>query len=163
MAVGRVAVRLANELGTTASKAQRFVDEAGEGTARAMLDDVSQRADSRLPDGWWKPVAGAGGLGGAAGGTALVWRQQDVWKAREAANEAENYEQTVRKIIESDLPGEIKLQLAKGAQESAKNRGDDGSSDDGGGLFGQDTQTTLVLLIVAVIVLVYGLNTVGGT
>lgn len=161
MAAGRLAIRLADELGVTASKAARFVDDAGEATAKGLLDDVASKGGRTLPDGWWKPVAGAGGLTGAAGGTALLWRQQDVWKAREAAEAADSYDETVRKIIESDLPGEIKLSLAQGAADQAAGAGGSGAEDDDG-LLGQDTQTTLVLLIVAVIVLVYGLNTVGG-
>lgn len=152
-----LAAKLADELGTSVTKTRRLVDDVGDDTARALLDDVQRKGNRVLPDDWWKPVA----VTGAGGAGALAWNQQKVWQAQAAADKADNYNQAVKEIIGSDLPNDIKLQLAKGASNAASGGGG-GNDDDGSrGLIPDDIGTTLVLMIVLVIVLVYALESVG--
>lgn len=154
-----VAAKLADELGTSVTKARRFVDNAGDDTATSLLEDVQRSGSRTLPDGWWKPVAAGGGIAGVGTGGALAWRQQDVWKAQEATQQSENYNDAIKRIIDSDLPENVKLQLAKGAEEAAKNGGGGGGDDDG--LLPDDVGQTIILVIVLVLVVSFALNQAG--
>ncbi|AGC65551.1 head protein [Haloarcula hispanica virus PH1] len=152
-----LASRLADELGTSVSKASRFVDEVGAPAARNTIDEAAQ-AGSRTVSKWWKPTAAVGTIGT---GGALAWRQQDLSQARAIADQQQDYTAAVESIMDSDLPPERKREMVDALNQNApasgenKNGGNDGGD---GGLLGGDLQTTLVLLIVVAFALRYTLG-----
>lgn len=150
-----VALKIADEFGTSVGKASQFVDDVGGKTADelARLSDEGARVSSEGISRTTKALGGAGLVGGGA----LAWRQQEVERAKALAAKSQNYSDAVKNLAESDLPPEVKKKLAEGLAQQAKNN-DGGNKDGGGGLpdlgdvFG-DAQTTLILVIVAAIVL----------
>lgn len=156
----QVAMRLADELGTSVGKARTFVDDVGLDAARGAVDDVAQKG-SQTVSNWWRPTVIGGGL---AGGGALAWRQQDIAQARQIANQQRSYKSAMQSILESDLPPDAKREMVRNLQNSGNGGNGDGgddsgwslpwSGDGGGGPFG-DLQMLLALVIVAVLVLQY--------
>lgn len=85
-----LAVKLADELGTTVAKASKLIDDVGYTRAAKLLDEGAVVSDdlsltSRVPDDWWKPVAVVGGVGGAG---VVGYKYLDVRQAEALANEA---------------------------------------------------------------------------
>lgn len=139
--------RLADELGTTADEAARLVDDGARGET--------------IPT-WAK---GAAGVGGAAGGGALLWRQQDVWQSEADADRAQSYEEAMNNIIQSDLAPEQKAEMARQAGQAARSSGGGNATEQAGddplGFLGdliESPQTLIVLVIVLVVVM----NAAGG-
>lgn len=155
-----LALKLADELGTSVSKAKTLIDDVGTTRARAVLDDAAS-GGSRLPDDWWKGAVAVGGGTGAIGGGALLWRQQDVERAKALARNSESKSDAYKNIIESDLSKEARRKLLRQALENGGTppggNNPDGDKDDGG-LIPGDAQTTIVLLIVAAFAFKYTLG-----
>lgn len=118
MAKSKLVTKLADEIGTTTTRARRFIDDVGPGRAERLADEAAQADESaQFP---WKPALAGVGVTGVGAGT-LYWREQDVRKAKAAAEEAQSYEDSIKKIVESDLPPEMKQQLAESASQAAAN------------------------------------------
>jgi len=154
-----LAVRLADELGTSLSRARKYVDEMGESTAARVADEAAQVGDEGI-SGWTKAGLGAGAIGGGA----LVWREQDVRQARAIADQTKSYNEAITDVMESDLPPEVKRQLVVEASDAASGGGGGGggSGDNGGsgpgGLIPRDPQTLIILIIVMALVLKFALE-----
>lgn len=153
MAKFSLAARLADELGTSVDEAAQFIDDIGEQQARQTVVNVGDEGAAGTGiSNWWK----AAGAGGALGAGALAWRQQDVQRAEAIAQRQQSYSKAMRSIISSDLPGDLKSEMARDANNAATGGGGGGSGGGGGpldalgGLMG-DAQTTLALLVVLVI------------
>lgn len=154
-----IATRLADTLGTTTDEAMQFVDDIGAQAADKVAVNVGDDAGAASSgiSNWWK----AAGATGAAGGGALAWRQQDVNRAEAMASGQQSYQDAMRSIIQSDLPSELKAEMAK----SATNANGGGGGGGGGGnplgfLSGllESPQTLIALVIVLVVVM----NASGG-
>lgn len=155
-----VAMRLADELGVSFSKASKYVDEIGATAATKATDAARSGAK-------WSGDAGSllktGGLL-AGGGTAayLVANEQEV---RTAANDAEraaadadsaaSTASAVKTILESELPGEVKRQMIENLTDAANS---DDENKDKGGLLPDDPQTLIILLIVLVLVFKFAMD-----
>lgn len=153
-----LAVRMADELGVSVSKASRFIDDVGVGKATSAIDDVAAVGSKSIPS-FTKVAAG----GGALGAGALLWRQQDVETARSLAQQSSNYREALTKIVDSDLPPDVKKALLSDLGDSATPSGGDdaGNKNNGGnGLLPSDPQTLIVLMIVLIFALKFGLD--GG-
>lgn len=150
-----LATKLADELGVSAAKARKFVDDVG----ADMADDVTQAADegTTLGDKWFKRTAA---VGAAGGGGALAWRQQDIEQLQAANNRQQTSLDAAQWLADSDLSPELKKQLAKDLVKNSNGGNQNGGNQDGGGLIPGDIQTTLVLVIVMVVVLKFALD--GG-
>lgn len=156
-----LATRLADEIGVTVERASRFIDDVGPDEASRFLDEAAQGSDTRkLPSGWWKPTLAVGGTGAALGGGALLWRQQDVERARAIAEQGKNYQDTLEMVVKSDLPPDLKRKLARGAASAAPGGGGGGRGGGDGGVIPDDPATLIVLVIVMAIVLKFALD--GG-
>lgn len=154
-----LASKLADEFGVSFSKASKFVDEVGVQTARQSLDDAAAFGS--------KAVKLSLGGGAILGGGALAWRQQDVARARAIAESQASYRDTISQIIESDLPPEVKANMAEQASGEGSSSGGDGSGGGGGGgggggpgngLIPDDPQTLIILMIVLIFTLKFGLE-----
>lgn len=157
----RLAQKLAEETGTGVRVAQRWIDDVGRTQARRSLRGLEDGGSRLLGSSWTAPAL----TGGALGGGYLAYRQQDVERARAIARDSESERHALKQIMESDLPPEMKQELAR---ELFK----DDDPDDGGGLpekirdaleggLGGEIQQTIILAIVA-IVLVQWLVTGGA-
>jgi len=163
MAVGTVA-RLADELGVAASRARKYVDEMGDDVAARVAKDAARAGDEGISN-WTKAGVGAGAIGGGA----LYWREQDVRTARALADQQQSFNDAIKHVMESDLPGDVKRELVLEAGDAATGGGDGdgggggsggGGDGGGGGLIPQDPQTLIVLVIVMALVLKFALD--GG-
>lgn len=152
-----LAVKLADEIGVSVEKASRFVDDVGATTARGVLDEAAS-AGSKTISKWAKPAT----IGGTAiGGGALVWRQQDVAKARALAERQATYQETVADLMNSDLPPELKRKLLADAGQAATSDGGNGDGGEGATSMLPDNPAALIILvIVMVFVLKFALD--GG-
>jgi len=153
-----IAIRLADELGTSLSRARKYVDEMGQPTAARVADEAAQVGDEGI-SGWTKAGLGAGAIGGGA----LVWREQDVRQARAIADQTKNYNEAITGVMESDLPPEVKRRLVVEASDAATDGGGggDGGDDSGaspGGIIPQDPQTLIILIVVMALVLKFALE-----
>lgn len=160
-----LAVKLADELGTSVSKASRFIDDVGYTKASRLVDEGATLGDdagslgSRLADDWWKPVVGGGAV---IGGTVTGYKYLDAAKAREIANAAEAESEgaatgrdAIRLILEDDsLTPEQRRELVEQYLKSQTPPGDP----DKPGLLGGDVQTLVVLLIVLALVFNYAMD-----
>lgn len=163
MASAGIAARMADELGATYDDAARWVDELGGSRAAQVSDEAAQGGSSTVGD-WWKPAAAVGGIGG---GGALLWRQQDVQKARSLADSQQDYSSAIQSIMEDDSLSSEQKQKFVDQLTSNLPSGED-SDDGGGGPLDRLTemfdlggaQTTLILVIVVAIVLTQTLD--GG-
>lgn len=147
---------LAKALDTSTDKAARWVDDLGANRA----DEVAQTADEggQVIGDWWKPVAATGGL---AGGGALVWRQQDIQRAKAIADQQDDYSTTVEKILASDMTPARKRELIDQINSESPAAGSN-KNNDGGGLFGGGgIEQTLILIVVIGLVLRYTLGSDG--
>lgn len=143
----RLIREVADRTGSSFSDAQRFVSEVGADNARSLL----RSADSSVS--WRLPATGA-----VVGGTALGWRQQDVWRDQASADQSQAEAQTVEELLSSDLDVEDRVSLTEAALGA-------GSDDNGGlfeGLFGDDIQRTIVMGVVLLIIVVFVLNYAGN-
>lgn len=143
MAKTKLITEFAEQAGKSFDDAKTAVDDLGEGTARDLLN----KSEDSLS---WKVPATAT----AGGGTALGWRQQNVWTAEANANESESEGDTIADIFASDdLSAEQKQSLAQQAlNQSGQNPpGEGGLLKD---LFGGLDVQKLVLMIVALLVIV---------
>ena len=158
-----LAAKLADEIGTSVSKASRFVDEVGAPAVRSTIDEAAGGA-SRTVEKWWKPAAAGTGV---VGGGALAWRQQDLSKARAIADQQQAYSSAVESLIDSDLPPEKKRELIEELNKSALDTDNDDKNDDGGGpfsdLFGGGIEGTLIKLLVVMMVVGFLLNYAGSS
>jgi len=154
-----LAASLADELGTSISKASRFIDEVGAPAARNTLDEAAQGA-SRTVEKWWKPAAAGGGI---IGGGALAWRQQDLEQARAISEQEQGYSSAIESIMDSDLPPAKKRELVESLNNNRTSN--DGGSGDGGdsGLFGDGIEGTLIKLLVVAMVVGFLLNYAGSS
>lgn len=153
----KLATKLADDLGVTTSKASRLIDDIGASRAQSLADDLGSFGGSTIK----KWAAGGTLAGGTVGGGALVWREQDVRKAKALAEQQQSYADTVAKIADSDLPPELKKQLVDDATGQAKNGGggsDDGSDDGGDSPIPDNPQTLIILMIVMIFALKFGLE-----
>lgn len=144
-----IATRLADELGTTTAKAKRFVEDIGGDKASRLVDDLSSTGSRAVGD-----YAGPAVLtGGAVGGGYLIWRQQDVEKARALAEQSQSYNDAVTSIVESDLPPALKEELVDSATKAAKDRngGGEGTTSFLDNLFGDPLKMVFALVIVIVV------------
>lgn len=154
-----LAVKLADELGTTISKASRFIDDVGYTKAARLVDEGATLGDdaaslgSRLADDWWKPVVGGGAV---IGGTVTGYKYLDAEKAKQIAQAAEAEAEgtatgrdAIRLILEDDsLTPEQRRELVEQYLRSQTPPADP----DAPGLFGDDVQVLVVLLIVLALV-----------
>lgn len=150
MSKTKIASKVASKFGVSASKARRFVDDVGSGRAAQAVDTAAKKG-GKAASNYWKPAV----AGGAVGGGALAWRQQDVAKARALADKNQSYNEAMQSIIESDLPPEMKQEMAEDAAKAANG----GGGDDGGlldkipGLGGSGLQGTVIALVVILVIL----------
>lgn len=164
----RVATRLADELGTSLSKAQRFVSDVGPTKAEDVLDGA--RGAARGGDDGFdlgtKLLAG----GTVATGGGLAYRQQSVWAEQEDSAQTSDQVDGLKALLEDEeLSAEDKRKLVEDYLDSLGDFGANGddSDDNGGGwppelpdfgdMFG-NAQTILVLVIVAAIVLKFAME-----
>lgn len=162
MSKATIVTKLADELGVAAGKASRFVDDIGGDKARRLVDDLAQRGDE--PARWLTNRRLA--VGGAVGGGALAWRQQDVAEAQAIAREKSSYKESIKKIIESDLPPKLKEAMAADASAAARPSGNGGDGGGGGGedngfignLIGGDPMVAILMIVVIVMVFRYALE-----
>lgn len=125
----KIVSKLADELGTTTSKASRFVDDVGADNAQKVIDDIGDGGKATAD--WLTPKKVGAAVGaGAIGGGALAWRQQDVAQAKNLAEQAESYEQSIKSIMDSNLPPEMKKKLVENAGENTGNDGGNGNDDE---------------------------------
>lgn len=123
-----IATRLADEIGTTTTRAKRFVEDIGGDRASQLADDLAGSGSRSVGDFVTPAVVAGGGIGGGY----LVWRQQDVETAQALAEQASSYNDAVRSIAESNLPPDMKEELINQASEQAENRNSgDGSGSNG--------------------------------
>lgn len=158
-----LAASLADEIGTSVSKASRFVDEVGAPAARSTIDEAATKG-SKTVSKWWKPAAAGSGI---VGGGALAWRQQDLEQAEAIASQQQDYSSAVQSIMDSDLPPERKRELIEQLNEDApaSNNNDDDEGGDGplGGLLGGGIEGTLIKLLVVMMVVGFLLNYAGDS
>jgi len=147
-----LASSLADEFGVSFARASKFVDDVGAGAARSSLDDAASFGG--------RNVKLALGGTAVAGGGALAWRQQDVATARSIAQQQQTYSDTVKSIMESDLPPELKQELLReaSANTGSDNSGDQSGGSGGSGLIPDDPQTLIILLIVLVFGMKFALD-----
>ncbi len=189
--MGKVALarRLADELGTSVSKARRLVDDVGPRRARATLDrasgagdeivlagdDAGSAADDAADSGgivsdYWKPAAATAAIGG---GGALAYRQQNIWSQNAIAEQNKSYSEAVESIADSDLAPRDKQAALDDLNESAPASGENENKGDGGGGGGGgdgpfsgllDNPMTMVIVLVVVVVVVRSAMTgdIGG-
>lgn len=150
-----LALKLSDELGTSVSKASKFIDDVGITKAQNALDDVASAGSKTLSSGWWK----AGAATGVVGGGALAWRQQDIQQAKQIANQRQSQQQALAEIMNSDLSPKAKQALV----EQLLNAQD--KSNDGGGGSGPfadllpdmgGVQTTIALVVVLALLIQFG-------
>jgi hypothetical protein len=162
----KLAAKLADELGVSLSKANRFIDDVGMTKASRFSDEVAggpgegaASGAKRLVDDWWRPAAATGGL---VGGGALLWRQQEVEKVQSMSKESANWSGLASRLAQDDtLSPEQKSRLvglALNAYGANREKGNDQDDKGGGGLLGGDTQTLVVLLIVLALVFNYAMQ-----
>ncbi|EFW90462.1 hypothetical protein ZOD2009_19138 [Haladaptatus paucihalophilus DX253] len=149
-----VAMKLSDELGVTAAKAMRYIDDVGLSTAAKSLDEAAKLGDEAVEIGW-KPIAAVGSVG-AIGSGALIWQHQDVQKAKAIAGQKQAASDTLSNIVDSDLPPSLKQEMAN---QFLKTQTPDSNDSNGasGGLF-DDMQTTIVALVVLAFVLKFTLG-----
>jgi len=166
----KLARSLADEFGTTFSRAKRFVDEVGERQARVVLGSSGQPqgarrvlprlgddAGSTLPSG---KALGAGAATAGLGGGALLWRREGRLEEQAEAKAAEQYDQSLQEILDSDLPPDVMEELAASTAAATGNNPNSG----GNGIFdaipgipslGINEGLQTILFIVVVIGLLY--------
>lgn len=155
----QLAVKMADELGVSVSKASRFIDDVGVSKATSALDEAVAVGTKQIPS--FKKVAVGGG---ALGAGALLWRQQDVDQARSLAQQSSNYSDALAKIIDSDLPPDVKKALLSDLASDGGATGSDGSGNGSGdgnggnGLLPSDPTTLIILMIVLIFVLKFALE-----
>lgn len=156
MSKAKLAVRLADELGTTTAKAQRFISDVGASRARRLMNSTGGGATVHVGS-YWKPVVTTGGLAGAGG---LAWRQQDIQKLKAETEAARTDLEVLQALAENeDLSAEQKSALTEELMRRLAGGGGGGGDDgDGSDPFDLDSsfknvQLTLGLVIVAVIAL----------
>lgn len=156
-----LALKLADELGITVSKASRFIDDVGMTRASRFVDEVGGGDEvsglPRLVDEWWKPVTA--GTGVTVGG-ALLWRQQDVNRVDDITQESTDWADLATRLAEDEtLTPEQKSELVTLALDTyGANRQQQQPPGPGGGILGGDTQTLIVLLIVLALVFNYAMD-----
>lgn len=152
-----LAVRMADELGVSVSKASRFVDDVGVSKATAALDEAAAVGSKSIPS-FTKVAAG----GGALGAGALLWRQQDVERAQSLAESSSNYTDALTKIIDSDLPPDVKKALLEDLGDSTNTDSESNNEENGGnggnGILPSDPTTLIILMIVLIFVLKFALD-----
>lgn len=153
-----LAAKIADEVGTTVDDAYKWVDDVGVPKAQSALDDITTRG-SKTVEKWWKPATAGGAV---VGGTAVAWRQQDVWEAQAIADQQQTYADAFQSIMESDLDPAQKEELVDELRNSSPASGQN-SGGGGGGILGNDLQTTLVLIVIVAIVLSQTLDTGGDS
>lgn len=152
----RLAREIANQTGSSVSNAVSYVNRVGSNTARQTL----RRAEDGVT--WRVPVTVTATAGGVYG-----WREQKVREAEAIADQSESAMEALSSIIDSDLPDDLKAELADGFEGGSPNGSDDSPADRVEGFFESlsesfgGTETTLILMIVVVFVLIYGLNSLN--
>jgi len=139
-----VARALADKFGTNFQRAKRFVDEVGENQARAVLGSSGQPQGARralpqigdnavraaddagrtLPSG---KALGAGAATAGLGGGALLWKQESRKQDEADAKQSETFQQSLEKILSSDLPPDVRAQLAESAAKATGGSSSGGS------------------------------------
>lgn len=158
MGKATLARRLADEFGTSVSKARQFVTDAGPRRARALIGGADEAAKGSKSFPWKTAIAG-GSLAGLGGG-ALYWREQDIRRVEAMADEAENYNDAMQSIIESDLPPELKRAMADSAADVTTSGGNGGGGFDIGDLIPVDISgitddigTMVIALVIVVLIM----------
>lgn len=126
MSKAQIVRRFADEFGTKASDARRFVRNVGPRQADEMAA-ASRSGDSSAQFPWRTAIAGATAT--SIGGGALAWREQDIREAEAMADNSQNIADAIKDIAESDLPPELQQELAEAATGAASPGG--GGGDDG--------------------------------
>lgn len=149
-----VATRLADEAGVSFSKAQKYIDDVGLDNATRALDEAATGA-SKTVNKWFKRTAVTGGI---ATGGALAWRQQDINKAQEIAQQEQSQTDALAEIMDSDLPPEAKRELTQQLLDQRDSNESDGEGfdlddmiPDMGGM-----QVTLGLVVILVLMFQFG-------
>lgn len=147
-----LALDLADETGVALAKAMKYIDDVGPEAARGALDDAAELGGKTVSD-WWKPAAAAGGV---LGGGALLWRHQDVERAKEIADKSQSTSNALHDIMASDLSPEAKQALTN--QLLNTNGGGNDQQDDGSNWLPDDPMLLIIGLIVLIFVLKFGLD-----
>lgn len=133
MSKATLARALADEFNSTFARARRFVDEVGESQARTVLGRSGQPqgglrplpqlgddAGGRLSNISTGALVGAG-TAATAGGGYLYLQKQEADKAQAKAKTAEQYDESLQGILESDLPPEVMEDLASSTAAATGN------------------------------------------
>ena len=149
-----IARELAEVTGKSLGEARRFVDDVGVQPAKRLADDAAARGSQTVKN--WGPALTVGG--GALGGGALYWREQEVNQAQAIANQEQEFSSALQSIMDSDLSPEAKRDMAESLVESQTAENEDGggggpdlpfSGDGDGGPFGSLQQTAILLVVLA--------------
>lgn len=183
MSKATVARALADEFNSTFNRAKRFVDQVGESQARAVLGRSGQPQGSRraLPrlgdnatgvgdDGLTLPngkALAAGAATAGVGGGALLFRREARLREQAKADTAEQYDESLQEILNSDLPPDVIEELADSAATAT---GNDPNNSESGILdaipgvpsLGLNKGLQTVLAIVVVLGLIYTLSNDGA-
>lgn len=150
-----LAARLADEIGTTTDEALRFVDEVGAPKVEETIENAASEG-SRIVGDWWKPATIGGGV---VGGGALYWREQDLERARQIANQQQDYTNALQAIMESDMAPKRKQEMLRQLNKNTPASDGGGDEDSGGdGLFGGGLEGTLLKGLVVMMVVGFLLN-----
>lgn len=146
----RLAREIAAETGTNIRSALRYVDDVGRSQARRSLRAAEDRTTWRLPA---TVGIGTGGV--------LAWRQQNINEAEAIADQHESARDSLKAIVESDMDGDDKAELAEIFATQQAN-GDD-EEETGPNLLDRflgngGMEGTLVTIVVLVLVLGFVLN-----
>jgi polyhydroxyalkanoate synthesis regulator phasin len=154
----KLAKALVSKLGMTFSQALRFIDDVGVSKARKAIDDAAARGGQTV-EKWWKPAAGTGVV---VGGGTLAWRQQDIERAKQIANQRQSRANALKQIATSQMSAESKKELMRdlvNQSGSDSDGGDNSGADDPlSNLLGGDLQKTVILVLVLAFTLKYSLG-----